>query len=161
MAWGDAFQAKAEAAVQELTGEEVLRVGWASRPGATAAVLKGEAVGAATELAGGLGPVGTSVPSAKIHREGGKDTKLPVSFLVAVTTAHVYVYKFRKGWFGVSLKQELGVFDREGLQVAVSGGRMRRFTLHSPAAGQTMAFEMLKHRVTDELADALQSPVSA
>jgi hypothetical protein len=157
MAWGDKTYEKFVDAVRQRTGEDVVRVGWASRPGATAAVVQGELVGGAASLAGGLGPLGVSIPRGRIHREGGKDTKLPVSFLVAVTREHVYVYKFTKGWFGVKLKQELGAFDRDGLQVGVHAGKvMRQFTLVSPAAGQSMAFEMMRHRVTDELEAALR-----
>jgi hypothetical protein len=149
MAYGDRYYRKASAAVEKRVGEPPVRVGLASRPGATSAVLQGELLGA-IGVTGGL-----RAPGGSITRENGKDTRLPTSFLVAVTPTRVHVFKYRNGWFGVRLKRELGVFERDGLVVDVQGTGMRRFTLHSPAAGQAMAFEMLKHRVTDELAEAL------
>ncbi|MDX6513911.1 MAG: hypothetical protein QOE36_3415, partial [Gaiellaceae bacterium] len=41
------------------------------------------------------------------------------------------------------------------------GKLTKRFTLHSPSAGQTMAFEMNRHRVTTELAEELGSAAGA
>jgi hypothetical protein len=152
MALGDRYIRSATAAVEKRIGERPLRIAFASRPGATAAVLKGELL-AGAGIAGGL-----RGPGSKIKRESGKDTRLPTSFLIAVTPARVYVYKHRMLWGSVRIKRELGVFDRDGLVVEVSGKAMKRFMLHSPQAGQTMAFEMLKHRVTDELAGALRPP---
>ena len=156
MALGDRTYASARAAVQKRTGEPVVGAAFAGRVGATAAVLKGELIGGLTAEAGGLGPMGGRAPGGAIRREGGKDTKLPMSFLIAVTQDHVYVYKYVNLWGSVRLKGELGVFDRDGLLVEIGDGTMRRFALHSPAAGQTMAFEMMRHRVTDELANALR-----
>ena len=75
---------------------------------------------------------------------------------MAVTPTRVHVFKVRNLWGSVRLKRELGVFERDGLVVDIGGQRMKRFTLHSPAAGQTMTFEMMSHRVTDELAEALR-----
>jgi hypothetical protein len=144
VAWGDRTYRKAAAAVERRVGEPPVKVAFASRPGATAAVISGELTG-----------IGGRAPGAKIVREHGDDTRLPTSFLVAVMPTRVYVFKARTGWFGVKVKKELGVFEREGLVVDVHGKGMKRFTLHSPQAGQTMAFEMMKHRVTGELADAL------
>ena len=145
MALGDRYIRSATAAVEKRVGEPPLRIAFASRPGATGAMLTGELTG-----------VGTLAPRGKIKRENGKDTRLPTNFLVAVTPTRVYVFKHRMLWGSVKIKGELGVFDRDGLVVDVSGKAMKRFTLHSPQAGQTIVFEMLKHRVTDELAEALR-----
>jgi hypothetical protein len=119
-------------------------------------VLKGELLAGVNAADGGLGPMGARAPGSRIRREGGKDTRLPMSFLVAVTPARIHVYKIRRWWGWITISRELAVFDRDGLIVDVSGDRMKRFTLHSPAAGQTMAFEMLRHRVTEEMEQALR-----
>jgi hypothetical protein len=150
MAWGDRYYRKATAAVEKRNGETVVKVGLGSRPGAMAATARGEAW-----TLTGFGS-GSRIPTSKIQRENGKNTRLPTSFLVAVTPTRVHVFKVRNSWGSVRLKRELGVFDRDGLTVDVSGQRVKRFTLHSPADGQTMTFEMMSHRVTDELAEALR-----
>jgi hypothetical protein len=64
-------------------------------------------------------------------------------------------------WGRVKVKKELGAFDRWGLQVEVApAGMMRRFALGSPAQGQGMHFELMKHASTDRLEELLRQPLA-
>jgi len=145
MALGDRTYASARSAVPEAGPASLSsEAAFAGRVGATAAVLKGELIGGLAAEAGGLGPLGGRASGGAIRRESGKDTKLPMSFLIAVTQAHVYVYKYVNLWAASGSRASSESSTATGLVVEVGDGTMRRFTLHSPAAGQTMAFEMMR-----------------
>ncbi|MDX6514171.1 MAG: hypothetical protein QOE36_3675, partial [Gaiellaceae bacterium] len=120
MALGDRYLRSATAAAERLTGDRILRVAFAARPGAMAAFVGGQLAGAGE----GLGSTGGRAPGAKIMRDEGKDTKLPANFLLAVTPTRIHVYKHRMGYGRVKIKGELGVFDREGLEVDVQEGKL-------------------------------------
>jgi hypothetical protein len=159
MALGDRYISNAKKAVSALVGEEVLNVSFASRSGSMNAVLAGQVLRGAEIGLGGDGITGVSVPRSGIEREGEKKTRLPMNFIVAVTPKHIHVYKHKMLWGSVKLKGELGVFEREGLEVTIEDrGLTKQFSLRSPASGQQMRFEMTKHRVTTELADLLRQP---
>ncbi|MDX6689915.1 MAG: hypothetical protein QOG15_1372 [Solirubrobacteraceae bacterium] len=158
MALGDRYIANAKKAVAAIVDEEVLNVSFASRSGSMNAVLAGQVLRGAEVGLGGDGITGVAVPRGAIEREGAKKTRLPMNFIIAVTPKHIHVYKHKMLWGTVKLKGELGVFERERLEVTVeTRGITKQFSLVSPA-GQQMRFEMAKHRVTTELADLLQTP---
>jgi hypothetical protein len=162
MAWGDAFYRKAAAKVEERTGEQVDVIGWASRPGAMASVIRSEAI-KGLEAAGGGGTTG-GVAAPRGHMtaaDGGKGAKLPMSFLVALTPTALRVFAFRKTWFGVKLKKQLGELPRDGLELQTQDtGVVRRFHL-AAADGSALVFEMNRvkwtKRFTEQLSTALSS----
>jgi hypothetical protein len=159
MGLGDKYIANAKKAVAAVVDEEVLNVSFANRSGSMNALLAGQVLRGAEMGLGGDGITGVGMPRGSIKREGAKKTRLPTNFIVAVTPKHIHIYKHKMFWGSVKLKGELGVFDREGLEVTIeTRGLTKQFSLVSPAAGQQMRFEMAKHRVTTELADLLQTP---
>jgi hypothetical protein len=161
MGLGESYIANAKKAVAAVVGEEVLNVSFANRSGSLNAVLAGQVLRGAEIGLGGDGITGVAVPRGAIKREGAKKTRLPMNFLVAVTPARIHIYKHKMFWGSVKLKGELGVFEREGLEITIEDrGLTKQFALNSPASGQQMRFEMTKHRVTTELADLLRQPVA-
>lgn len=81
----------------------------------------------------------------EIRRQEGRPTSLPVAFVLAVTSEHVHVFDVRFGPFGrVRLKNELGRFERTGLQLAVQQDKASTaYHMYSPGQGQDMMFEMM------------------
>jgi hypothetical protein len=150
----------ATAAAAKRTGEEILGVAFCNRAGSMRALVAGEVLQLGEAALGGGAVAGINAPAGAIQREGGKKTRLPLNFVVAITPARVHVFKHRMFWGSVKLKSELGVFDRAGLQVGVRDGAItKQFMLHSPGQGQTMAFEMTDVEHTREIAALLQREV--
>jgi len=159
VALGDRYQENVRKAAAELVGEDVLMVAFGSRAGAMNSVIAGQVLRGGEAAMGGDGITGVSMPGGAIERDGAKQTRLPMNFMLVVTPAHIHVYKHKMLWGTVKVKGELGVFARDGLEVTTEDrGMTKQFMLRSPASGEQMAFEMTKHRVTTELAELLQRP---
>lgn len=156
MTIADAMTEKAQSSVAALVSEPVLGVAFCNRCGTLDTIVARQMTVIVT---GGASGGGFSVPVDEIHREGGKPTPLPPAFLLGVTPTKVHVYKVRMIMGRVSLKGELGVFERVGLHVSVEdGGLTTRFALWSPAMRQGMAFEILKSDYAADFARLLQQP---
>src|SRR5947209_7944172 len=78
---GDRYTQNATEGVASRVSEPVLMVAFASPPGAMNSVISGKL----SEIATGIGQ---AIPHGRIVREGGSDTRLPTSFLVAITPDH-------------------------------------------------------------------------
>jgi hypothetical protein len=117
-------------------------------------------------MAAGLAGAGTSesfrTPGDKIRREGGKDTKLPQSFLLAATSTRVHVFAFKMSWGKTKLKDELGSFPRAGLELQTNKEPASQFLVRSTDPPQEMCFEAMPWgekskaviaRMTEVLAD--------
>jgi hypothetical protein len=156
MTIADAMTAKAQSEVAALVSEPVLGVAFCNRCGTLDTIVARQITVIAT---GGASGGGYRVPVDEIHRDGGKPTPLPPAFLLGVTATKVHIYKVRMIMGRVSLKGELGVFDRRGLDVSVEdGGLTTRFGMWSPAMRQGMAFEILKSEYATDFARLLQQP---
>jgi hypothetical protein len=138
-------------AIAERTGETVLGAALCARSGAMGAVLGGEA----SRLAFGDAVPQGMAPRAKIEREGAKATRLPTSFLVAVTPDNVHVFTYRNGYFSTKVKKHLGTLPRQGMAIEIADQRITK-QFHLSSAGQDLRFEMNHHRVTREFAELLQ-----
>jgi hypothetical protein len=158
MALGDRFYAKAKQKVEERVGEPVEVLGWASRSGAMGAVIAGQ-VARGVDVAGG-NPIGlgTSIPKGHMVAEGGgKGTKLPINFLVALTPNALRVFAVSNGWGGAKVKKELGALPRAGLQLAVEdGGVTKKFQLQA-SDGSAIGFEMTRSKFASTFAEDLQA----
>ncbi len=154
MALGDRYLASAQKAAEKRLGEPVLLVAFGSRTGAMRALAIGAAIG-----------IGGMAPGDKIHRPGGKDTRLPLNFLIVVTARQVHLYRYKMLWGRTKIKKDLGTFERAGLHVEVGDGRIRQFQILSDQPPQVMAFEMAKigkraAAAIDELQVILRTPPS-
>jgi hypothetical protein len=152
MGLGEKYIASAEKGTAARLNEPVLGTLFVQRSGAMAAGLRGAVTGI-----GGL-PKGDA-----IHREGGKDTKLPQSYLLAVTAADVHVFAFKMFWGKTKVKQELGSFPRAGLQLQTNDGSVSQFLISSPEPPQTMCFEAARWgkktvAVIDRMVELLRDP---
>lgn len=130
MGLGDKYIENGAKAVQAVVTEPVLFVTFGSRVGSMQAVI------------GGVLGDGGAAPRDKVHRPGGKDTKLPMNFLVAVTQSAVLVYEHKMFWGRIKLKGQLAAFPRAGLHVQWGDGTIRQFLLSSANPPQYMSFEM-------------------
>jgi hypothetical protein len=97
----------------------------------------------ATGLAGALTGNARRTPTDKIHREAGKDTKLPQSFLLAATPTRVHVFAFKMFWGKTKVKDELGSFPRAGLELHTNGSPASQFLIRSTDPAQDMCFEAM------------------
>jgi hypothetical protein len=161
MAWGDGFYRKAREKVEARVHEPVEVIGWASRAGSMNAVLGGAVLRGAASAANSPIVAGTAVPGSKMHAgDGGKDVRLPLNFLVALTPTTFRVFKIRKTWTGLKLKKDLGALPRDGLQVETSdGGVAKRFSLHA-ADGSSITFEMTRSKFATTFADDLRAALA-
>jgi hypothetical protein len=101
MAWGDRFYSNAREKIEQRIGEPVEVIGWAGRSGAMGAVVAGTALRGA-ETAGSAIVTGVAAPRGGIQTgDGGKGTRLPMNFMVALTPTALRVFKIRKTWTGV------------------------------------------------------------
>lgn len=157
MAWGDGFYRKARAKVKERTGEDVEVIGWAARTGAVKAVIAGAALrGAETAMDSPI-VAGAKAPTRRMRAgDAGKDVRLPMNFIVALTPAAMHVFKVRRTWTGLKLKRELGRIPRAGLRLEMrDAGIATRFRLDG-ADGSSLAFEMNKCSFTASFANDLR-----
>lgn len=161
VAWGDAFYRKAAAKVEERTGEPVNVIGWASRSGAMNAVIGSEVIRGVGAAAGSGMTGGVAAPRGHMTAAGGgKGAKLPMNFLVALTPTALRVYSFRKTWFGLKLKKQLGELPRDGLELQTQDtGVVRRFQL-AAADGSALVFEMNRVKWTKNFTEQLTSALS-
>ena len=157
MAWGDRFYRKAGAKVAARVGEPVELITMASRTGAMNAFVAGK-VGSI-----GLGAPEGSAPRSRMRTRdgGGKGVRLPTTFMVALTPTAFRVFKFRRTWFGLRIRTELGALPREGLQLETSDhGLAKQFRL-AGADGSEIRFEMNRVKFTIKFADDLSSALVA
>lgn len=152
MGMGESYIASAQKAAEKRLGEPVLQAAFGSRSGAMRTLAVSRLVG-----------VGGMAPGDKIHRPGGKDTTLPLNFLIVVTARQVHVYKHKMFWGRTSIKKDLGTFERTGLLVDVGDTTVRQFQIAQPEPPQVMAFEMARigkraAAAIDSLVVLLQTP---
>lgn len=159
MTIADAMTEKAQKAVASLVPEPVLGVAFCNRCGTLDTIVARQMMVIASDLAGGDSGGGFSVPVDAIHRNGAKPTPLPPAFLLAVTPNRVHVYNIKMFMGRVSVKDELGVFDRRGLEVSVEDADLTtRFAMRSPTMGQGMAFEIMKSDYATSFGQLLRLP---
>jgi hypothetical protein len=161
MAWGDGFYRKAREKVENRIGEPVEVIGWASRSGAMGAVIAGTVLrGAETAMDSPI-VAGAAVPRGRMQTaHAGKGTRLPINFLVVLTPTAFRVFKIRKTWTGVKIKQELGALPREGLQVEIDdAGIVKRFRLDG-ADGSALGFEMTRSKFATSFATDLSAALT-
>jgi hypothetical protein len=156
VAWGDRFYNKLKEKVEQRIDEPVEVIGVASRSGAMGALVAGTALRGAETVMSSPIVSGSKTPSGRMRTgDGGKGSRLPLNFVVALTPTALRVFKWRKTWFGSKIKKELGALPREGLQLAVSDGAIvKKFRLEHPD-GSAIAFEMTRSRWTTAFADEL------
>lgn len=158
MAWGDGFYRKARKAIEDRLGEPVEVIGWASRSGAMAAVVAGTVLRGAESATGSPIVSGAAAPSGRMRsEEGGKGTRLPTNFIVVLTPAAFRLFKIRKTWTGVKIKNELGALPREGLRVAIDDGGITKSFRLDGADGSAVAFEMTRSKFATTFADDLSA----
>jgi hypothetical protein len=155
MSLGEKYVTNAAKAAAKLLDEPVVHVAFGSRSGAMKSLVTSEVTG-----------IGGMAPRDVIHREGGKNTKLPLNFLIIVTPSKVHVYQHKMFWGSIKIKKELGVFERAGLQVQVGDSTVRQFQISSVNPPQAMHFEMARlgkgaAAMIDELTRLLQTPPSS
>jgi len=159
MTIADAMTEKAQKSVAAAVSEPVLGVAFCNRCGTLDTIVARQVAVIAAGILGGDSGGAFGVPLDAIHRDGSKPTPLPPAFLLGVTPTHIHVYNIKMFMGRVSLKGELGVFDRRGLQVSVEdGGLTTRFALRSPVMGQGMAFEILKSDYATSFGHLLRQP---
>jgi hypothetical protein len=132
MSLGDKYIESALKAAGARLPEKVVCTLFVQRSGAMAAGLAGAVTGNARRT-----------PTDKIWREGGKDTKLPQSFLLAATPTRVHVFAFKMFWGKTKVKDELGSFPRAGLDLQTSGDPPSQFVIRSSDPAQEMCFEAM------------------
>ncbi len=122
-----------------------------NRFGTLSAILASTAIGVATDGAGGAW-----VPKDAIHRAGHKPVPLPPAFLLAVTPATIHVFTVRMIMGRLKLKDEIGVFERAGLQLGVENTSLVTvFRLLSPSQRQEMTFEIMASDYANQFAALL------
>lgn len=131
MSLGEKYIASAEKAAAARLSEPVLATLFVQRSGAMAAGLAGAVTGNARRT-----------PTDKIHRAGGKDTKLPQSFVLVATPTTVHVFAFKMFWGRTTIKGELGSFRRVGLEFHTGEGGSQ-FLVRSSVPPQEMCFEAM------------------
>jgi hypothetical protein len=158
MALGDRFYRQATEKVQDRVGEPVELITTAARPGAMAAVIAGQ-VARGIDVAGG-NPIGlgAAIPKGRMVAAGGAEgSKLPMSFLVALTPSALRVFTVSQSLFGVKVKKELGALPRDGLQLATADrGIATQFQLQA-SDGSGMAFEMNRCKFTSRFTEDLRA----
>jgi hypothetical protein len=155
VAWGDRFYRKARDKVEARTGERVELISMASRTGAMNAFVAGKLGSAALGTPEGLAP-----PSRMQTGAGGKASRLPTTFMVALTPTAFRVFKFRRSWFGLKITKELGALPREGLRLETNDTSMvKRFRL-AGADGSAISFEMNRVGFTTRFAGDLATALS-
>jgi hypothetical protein len=161
VAWGDRFYSKLQPKVEQRLGEQVEVLGVGSRCGAMNAVIAGTALRGAESVVGSPIIAGAKVPAGRLGTSaGGKDVRLPMSFVVALTPTSVHVLKWRKTWLGTKVKKELGAIPRDGLQLEVSDhGVVKRFVLAHPD-GVALAFEMTRMKWTTSFAEQMTAALA-
>jgi hypothetical protein len=156
MSYAESIDKKARSAVAALVSEPVVGAALANRCGTLDTIVARQVAVIAT---GGESGGGFAVPHDAIYRDGSKPTPLPPAFLLGVTPTKVHVYKVRMIMGRLSIKGELGVFDRGGLEVSVEEvGLNTRFRMRSPVMRQQMAFEILTCDYATDFARLLQQP---
>jgi hypothetical protein len=157
MAWGDGFYRNAAKKVAARTGEPVELISMASRTGAMNSFVAGksDAIGLGT-------PEGRAPRSRmKTGDGGGKGARLPTTFMVALTPTAFRVFKFRRTWFGVRIREELGALPRDGLQLETGDhGMTKQFRLQG-ADGSEIRFEMNRVKFTVKFADDLSAALAS
>ena len=84
-----------------------------NRFGTLSGILASTAIGIATDGTGGAW-----VPKDAIDRAGHTPVPLPHAFLLAVTPSTIHVFTIRMIMGRLKLKDEIGAFERAGLQPA-------------------------------------------
>jgi hypothetical protein len=128
---GDSYLLNGAKAATPIVGEQILHVTFGSRVGSMGAVLMGQ-----------LSGIGGMAPRDAIHRPGGKDSKLPMNFMIVITPSRVWVFKHKMFWGRIKIKDTLGVFERVGMQAFVGDGTVRQFSLVQQNPPQAMSFEI-------------------
>jgi hypothetical protein len=157
MAWGDRFYRTAATKVAARVGEPVELISMASRTGAMNAFVAGKTSSI------GLGtPEGLAPRSRMKTGDGGvKGARLPTTFLVALTPTAFRVFKFRRTWFGLRIRAELGALPRERLQLETSDhGVTKQFRLVGSDRSE-IRFEMNRVKFTMKFADDLSTALTA
>lgn len=125
-------------------GEPVLDVCSVNRVGVLSNIATRTVANVAGELLIGqtVGPGG--VPKDEIRRVGAPSTPLPHAFLLAFTATNIHVFSFKAFMGRMKLKDELGAFQRAGLELEVQEGEILTvYHVSSPQEGQDMMFEMM------------------
>jgi hypothetical protein len=161
MAWGDRFYDKAREKIEQRVGEPVEVIGWASRSGAMGALIAGTALRGAETLADSPVVTGAKAPGGRMRTaEGGKGTRLPMNFMVALTPNALRVFKIRKTYTGVKIQKELGALPRQGLRAEIDdGGVTKRFRLEG-ADGSALGFEMTRSKFATTFAEDLRAALA-
>jgi hypothetical protein len=161
MAWGDGFYRKAREKIENRIGEPVEVIGWAGRSGATAAVLAGAALRGAETAMDSAVVAGAAAPRGRMQTGGaGKGTRLPMNFMVVLTPTAFRVFKIRKTWTGLKIKEELGALPREGLQVEIDDAGINKYFSLKGADGSALGFEMMRSKFATTFADDLRATLA-
>ena len=131
MSLGEKYIESATKGAAARLSEPVLATLFVQRSGAMAAGIAGAVTGYARRTA-----------PDRIHREGGKDTKLPQSFMLAATPTAVHVFAYKMFWGKTKVKEELGSFPRAGLELHAGDGGSQ-FLVRSSQPPQEMCFEAM------------------
>jgi hypothetical protein len=137
-----------EAAQEKLPGEQVEAAWLFYRTGGYAGLA--------------LGPL--SPLAAVVSRTVGKKRAggLPNQFLLALTPTKVHAFKCRPSRSKARVGDELGVWDRAGLQVAVRDAAVNtEVTLESPAEGERIVCSTGKDATSREFLTLLAQPAPA
>jgi hypothetical protein len=158
MALGDRFYRQASEKVSDRVGEPVELITRAGRPGAMAAVIAGQVARGIDVAGGNPNGLGAAIPKGRMVAAGGTEgSKLPMSFLVALTPNALRVFTVTQSMFGVKVKKELGALPREGLRLATAdAGIATQFQLEG-ADGSAIAFEMNRCKFTTKFGDDLRA----
>ena len=154
--------AELRAKTSAVLGEPVLDMCAVNRVGVLSNIATRALANVAGELLIGqtVGP-GT-VPKDEIRRVEEPPTPLPHAFLLAFTAQNIHVFSFKAFMGRMKLKDELGAFQRAGLEVAVQENEILTvYHVNSPQQRQDMMFEMMGGSTaggeyTRELADLLR-----
>ncbi|MEA2221522.1 MAG: hypothetical protein QOJ35_4148 [Solirubrobacteraceae bacterium] len=158
MAFGDGFYRKARAKIEARIGEPVELIGWASRSGATGAVLAGVALRGAETAIGSGGVSGVAAPGGRMRGAGGSEgARLPMNFMVVLTPRPLRVFAIRKTWSGVKIKRELGSLPRAGLRSQIADGAVTKRFGFDGADGSALGFEMTRSTFASTFADELRA----
>ena len=109
--------------------------------------------------AGYASPLAASIIRAAGKRKAGG---LPQSFLLVATDTKVHALAFKFKRSGMSVRQELAVWDRAAIRTSVEDKRLtKRLTIESPGEGETVVCEASKAEITDRLIEAVGATPAA
>jgi hypothetical protein len=140
---GGRYQENLEREVAARVDGPLLSTTVGSPVGSMSNLFGAEAINAAGTLLATGSPRLSGATRGRVHRETGRDVRLPQSFAVAVTPTSVYFFKWKPFWGRVKIKQELARVPRDGMIVQVAARKTSTaFLLVSPPTGTHAAFEL-------------------